>query len=82
MYRVYNLLKPVVVVVMALGLARCHSSCKPAESPIGPLDAPYAAETLACSNDAKTATEALECRRKVNWKYGLCPDDNGWGVPC
>ncbi len=74
-----NILKPILVVAVAGLMA--HMGCNPAKAPIGPLDVPYTEATIHCSSAAKTLQEATECRAKVNWKYGLCPDSTG-KLPC
>jgi hypothetical protein len=74
---VNNILKPVLIVALAGVL----SFCMPAEAPISPLDVPYTEATLRCTQKAESLRESQECRAKVNWQYGLCPDASE-KVPC
>lgn len=72
----YNLLKPVAVLVFAAALSVFHQGCNPVKYP---LDAPYVAETQKCAVEAKSLSESRLCRANLNWKYGLCPSEV---VPC
>lgn len=76
---VNNVLKPILLVLAAALLSVMHQGCEPAaKSP----EAEYVKETSQCVAAAKTLDESRQCRSKVNWKYGLCPDTDHVGLPC
>ena len=60
-----------LAVAIAMALVHCTEGCKPAQDP-NEIAAAYAAEQLACVEQAKTRYEADVCRANVNRKYGLC----------
>ena len=75
MHRLFNSLKPLLVVAAAALMAHCHAGCKDVSSPDPNLA--YTLEIAKCVNEAKTLEESHQCRAKVNWMYGLCPDPTG-----
>lgn len=66
----FNVLKPLTVVVAAAALSLFHQGCKPVQAP---LDGPYAAETEYCTIHSQSRSESRLCRANVNQRYGLCP---------
>jgi hypothetical protein len=66
------------VLLAAIFVAKCHSSCKPVEGPTDvAVEAAYTAELLSCVDRWPTKTEQAVCRVEVNRKWGLCGVDGG-----
>lgn len=65
-----NIVKPVLIVLAAVGVARMHTGCTPATNP--QLEKQYNDQLLACVNDAKNRVESCECRLQVDEAWGLC----------
>jgi hypothetical protein len=76
-----ELIKAGIVAVMAAVLAHCNAGCNTYVPSPGDL---YAAEQSACVVQAKTESEACECRKGVDYKFGLCdvPIDRIPGPSC
>lgn len=70
---------PILASLMAIVVANCNESCKPVTSAIDD-NHEYVEQTMACVAKAETRQESQECRAKVNWKFGLCPERKD--VPC
>ncbi len=63
---------PAVAAIFACILANCSLGCgKPASD----VSNAYVMELIGCYEKAKTKEESVGCRKEVNRRYGLCPDD-------